>query len=64
MELKDLLDIYAELHEKDRDIVEGDYYIGLIDAQDLLGAYLEYEGIYGYELALMSVFKALKDIMN
>ena len=61
MTIKDLLDIYAEQHEQDRDIVEDDFYMDLITPKDLLGAYLEYEGIFGYEQALWSVFQALRE---
>lgn len=62
MELKDLLDIYAEYWDRDRDIVEGDFYIGIIGARDLLGAYLRNEGIYGYDQTLMEIFKVLKEL--
>ena len=62
MEIKDLLDIYAEYWNRNRDIVEGDFYIGIITSKDLLGAYLRNEGIFGYDQTLWEVFKVLKEL--
>lgn len=56
---ENLIEIYAEYHEMDYDEVLSDYLNQRIDNYDLLNAYLENEGIYGYTMDIWHVFNAM-----
>ncbi len=62
--LEDLLAIYAEQNEITEDEAFEQYDKGLITKCDLLTAYLEDEGIFGYDAALWSIFEALGGTNN
>lgn len=54
-----LIDIYAEVNDLDKTTVLHLWYRGNITAEDLLNAYLEYEGIIGYTDTLVKIIKTL-----
>ena len=55
----DLIDTYATMNDIDQSEVLHMWYRGAIDAGDLLKAWLENEGIYGYTDYLIAVIKTL-----
>lgn len=57
--LEDLIELYADQNEMDYDEAWEKYERGLIQKVDLLGAYLEEEGIFGYTSTLWSIYEAL-----
>lgn len=57
--LEDLLNIYADQNEMNIEEAFEQYDHGIITKCDLLEAYLEEEGIYGYTSSLWSIFEAL-----
>ena len=56
----DLIDTYAEYMGIDKTEVLHLWYRGSINAEDLISAYLENEGIYGYGQELISIIRTLK----
>jgi len=60
--LEDLLSIYADQNEISIDEAFELYDHGQISKLDLLTAYLEEEGIFGYASSLWSIFEALGGI--
>ena len=54
-----LIDIYAKHYSIDKSEVLHLWYRGNIDAEDLLGAYLEEEGIIGYTDNIIAIVKTL-----
>lgn len=54
-----LIDIYAEANNLDKAAVLELWYRGNITAEDLLNAYLEDEGIFGYTDTLVRIIKTL-----
>ena len=54
-----LIDIYAEHNSIDKSEALHLWYRGNITAEDLLKAYLEDEGIFGYGETLISIIKTL-----
>ena len=58
--IEELIEIYAELAEIDYEEAAEMYDGGIIDKKDLLAAYLENEGIYGYTNTIWAIFNALK----
>ena len=62
--LEDLLELYAEQNEMTIDEAFEAYERGRIYKLDLLNAFLEEEGIYGYSSALWSIFEALGGICD
>lgn len=55
----DLIDIYAGLHDIDKTEALHLWYRGAINAEDLLDAFLEDQGIFGYSSILISTIKTL-----
>ena len=55
----DLIDTYATLNHLDRAETLHLWYRGNITAEDLLNAYLEDEGIFGYTDTLVKIIKML-----
>ena len=55
----DLIDTYAQLHNIDKAEALHLWYRGNINAEDLLEAVLEDEGIFGYTTILINVIKTL-----
>ncbi len=62
--LEDLLAIYADQNYITVDEAFEQYGSGLITKCELLAAYLEDEGIFGYTSALWSIFKTLGGTNN
>lgn len=59
MDFYDLLDTYAQLNNIDPAEALHLWYRESIDTTDLLKAYLEYEGIMGYEYTLINIITTL-----
>ena len=54
-----LIDIYAKYHNINKNEVLHLWYRGNITAEDLLGAYLENQGIIGYTDTIIAIVKTL-----
>lgn len=58
--IEELIEIYAEVAGIDFDEAAEMYNGGIIDKKDLLAAYLENEGFYGYTNTIWHIFNTLK----
>lgn len=59
MNFYDLIDTYAQLNHIDKHEVLHLWYRGTISPEDLLQAWLNDEGIYGYKDHIVSIIKIL-----
>lgn len=59
MDFYDLIDTYAQLNGIDKNEVLHLWYRGVIGPEELLQAWLNDEGIYGYKDSLVRIIKTL-----
>ena len=64
MNLQDMYESYAEMHNTTSQEARDQYINGVISPFELFESYLENEGIYGYTQAIVTAFRICYNLDN